>query len=305
MGYTSYMAQPMRKPRPQQGPESPSRKPTDEKSNIVELRVAANDNESEKRVAVIGEQNLYKPRTDKKMYQAFVRELKLQDKIERWKIYVPHAEENVAVTRAFPENEIVILEETEGEARMLRNRGYGGERGHAETHRGEDADLVIVLDESVPARWQLLHNVTPGGYLICHGKMAAAVRRLGKYEFKGVFDRERNAQVMENCVEKSEITEEKEFENATDKESGAVTYAEAREAVEKAFGTTKNVLERYKELVAEVKAKFGTRVSGHLPVLEYEYKKKDGTTVKLRINTILPLKDESENKVFVFKKWNL
>src|SRR3989344_7176878 len=169
----------------------PSLEPNKKKegAEIIQLRVAANDNADGERVAVLSDRDLKKPRADKKMYEAFIRELKLQNKIEHWKIYVPHAVDNVAFDRAFPDSEIVILEETASEVQALEKRGYPAKRGSAETHQGEDANVVIVLDEDVPARWQLLRNVAPGGYLLCHGKMASSVRRLGKYEFKGVFDR--------------------------------------------------------------------------------------------------------------------
>ncbi|RJQ34517.1 hypothetical protein C4556_02145 [Candidatus Parcubacteria bacterium] len=299
------MAQPARKMRQEpefQRERVPAKKDDKGGAEIIHLRVAANDNEDAERVAVLSDRDLKKPRADKKMYQAFIRELKLQNKIEHWKVYVPHAEDNVAVARAFPDSEILILEETASEADSLNKRGYDAKRGLAESHRGEDANVVIVLDESLSASWQLLTNVAPGGYLLCHGKMASAVRRLGKYQFRGVFDRDKNVQMMENSVEESEVSEEREFERATDKDSGAVTYDEARDAVKQAFGTTENVLERYKQLIVEAKQKSGEQNSDQTPILELEYTRRDGTVVRLRINTILPLNEEAENKVFVFKK---
>src|SRR3989344_7996646 len=161
--YTFRMAQPRRKLNiPHTEPSlEPNKKKGD--AEIIQLRVAGNDNADGERVAVLSDRDLKKPRADKKMYQAFLRELKLQNKIAHWKIYVPHAEDNVAVARAFPDSEILILEETASEADSLNKRGYDTKRGLAESHRGEDANVVIVLDESLSASWQMLTNVAPGG----------------------------------------------------------------------------------------------------------------------------------------------
>lgn len=262
------------------------------------------DNEVEKKGAVLSDANLRKPRSYIKTYEAFKLGLKLQNKIPHFKFYVPHAEDNVAITRAFPDSEILFLEETVGAKEALEKRGYDAIKGNAMVHRGENADVVVILDKNLPARWELLRNVAPGGYLLCHGDMASAVRKLGRYKFKGFIDPDEANPKLEMRIEETEVQEEEEFKKANNTETGAVTYEEARDAVKKAFGTTKNILKHYKKLIEEAKEKKGNKETDE-DTIELEYTRKDGTVIKIPINTILPVRDDSKDKVFVFKKWNV
>lgn len=242
---------------------------------------------------------LIKPRWEKKMYEYLFERLKIpKEAIAKWKIYVAHPGNDVAIATAFPDADIKFLAPDEGNKQKLESRGFAVAKGDVEVHQGEQSNLVIVLDKDVPARHKLLSNVVPGGYLICHGKMASAVRRMGGYDLIGYFDKEKNLEpTLNKGFRESEVASDEEFKGASDKDSGAVTYEEARDVVEKAFGTTHNVLVRYQELVDMAREQH-PGVDG---LIDFEFER-NGKIVSLkRLNTIIPIRDDS-NRVFAFKK---
>lgn len=242
---------------------------------------------------------LEKPRWEKKMYEYLFERLKIpKEAIAKWKIYVAHPGNDVAITTAFPDADIKFLAPDEGNKQKLESRGFDVAKGDVEVHQGEQANLVIVLDKDVPARHKLLTNIVPGGYLVCHGKMASAVRRMGGYELLGYFDKEKNIEpTLNKGFRESEVTTDEEFKKASDEDSGAVTYEEAREIVEKVFGTRHNVLARYQELV-EMAQEQHPGVDG---VIDLEFER-NGKLISLKdFNTVLPIENNSD-RVFAFKK---
>jgi len=252
--------------------------------------------------------------SDIKAFRAFRREFKLNRfEPEELNIYVIHPDRNVAISRAFRKGDSIphftFLEDSGSEARMLEKKsGLTVVKGKAERHENpEKSDIVVLLDENVRPTRHLLGNVEAGGWLLCRMKNANAVRSTGKYELMGVIEKEGGAPRIERRAhdlwKKAEITSDEELQSAS-AESGEVSYAEAREAVEKAGLSTKNVLESYKKLIQMAEEQNASRVAMGETQLPCTVEGKNGESIEMVVNTVIPLKEAEQNgeNIVVFKK---
>lgn len=245
---------------------------------------------------------------DKRAFGVFERHLKLQGKIET--VYVPHAlvnkpggRKSSAIQDAFPDAEILYLEEKTTDVEKHERYGHIAIRGHAETHRGEKVDLVVLFDTKVDATWQLLQNVGPHGYLISRAKHAAGVLKEGKFELKGVIRMDgREPVFIEDPSKFGQIETDDDLKNA-ERVEGMATPEEIREKVLEVYpGTKTGFVDKYRDLLQEAREQVGELSAARLSTLKWTGKVHgEDKTVELKM---LPPKADEKN-LWVFRKWNL
>jgi len=313
MGYTFGMAQPYRKPH--QKSESPSRGPRGPE-------VVANDNEDER---------MFEKELERDFGKGMPLEVHMKDirairafrnafpsikntKPEDLNFYVINPGLDVAITRAFglkDSSNIEFLTETQGEARLLKERGYDATKGIAEKHRAsERADIVIVMDEKVRPSSRILKNVAPGGWILLPLTHANVLRGTGKFKCMGILESEGVSPSVKDAGEdfwkKTEIETDEELRDASEEseDGGVVTYEEAAHAVKEVFGRDKDVVQNYKKLIEMAKEQNPSAVANGAVRLMCNIERASGVALEILIKTILPLREKEllgENYA-VFKK---
>ena len=234
-------------------------------------------------------------------------------------IYIIHPKPdgrlNVAPTRAFgtknavPDITYLLHEGTEAAAETYEKKaGFPVHKGEAEHHRlSKPVDLVVVMDDTVRPTNRLLETIEPGRWILWPLKTANALRALG-YQCRGIVQHEGAYPHVNKEVSgfwrELEVENDEDLRSASGKsEEGAVTYEEAKEVVRKVYGTEKNVVERYKELIRKAGEQNPTLVEKGEANLTYTFER-NGKTNELLINTILPLKEREydERDLAIFKK---
>ena len=324
MGYTFRMAQPRRKlniPHTEPSLEPNKKK---EGAEIIQLRVAANDNADEETFLKRTEQEFDKLGTGRplEMHMRDIRALRAFRNAfpsikhadpENLNIYVIHPEFNVAIAHAFglqnSEN-LTILSESKGERRILESHAYKTVKGQAERKQlPEKQDIVIVMDDSVRPTSKLLRNVALGGWILWPAATANALRGMGKYKCMGLLEKEGASPSVQNIGEdfwkKAEIETDEDLKNAPTEE-GVVSYQEAGLAVWNAYGKTDDIVKHYKQLIELAEEQNGSVIANGATEVVCTVER-DGATVEIPVKLVLPLQEEqfraqSDESLAIFKK---
>lgn len=285
-------------------PHSPSPEPIPKKKEVevVQLRVAANDNIEEKERVFGSGPELKVVERDTKIGEILKREFKgLGRREEDLKFLIFGAGRKVDFTRGWstkPEN-FTFIESTGSKKQFLEEHGYDALKKNAEMYIAEEkADIVVALDEEMEASWRFLKNVAPNGYLLCRVEMAKGAERTGKYEMMGVMSVLGNQWSFLSSRESGVVENDAEFEKAP-KVRGAVSYEEAREVLEKLHRPTNDVFTEYQKLINETIAQNENAAEDGETTLTFT---DPARNISLEVNTVLPRANGSDEDIYVLKK---
>ena len=219
---------------------------------------------------------------------------------------------NLEITRALRKGEAIpnfhVLTETRQEARSLSEKS-GIEhvfKGNPSRKRLEHpVDIVAVLDEKAEISWRTLRNVERGGWLLIPLSRANIARAEG-LRFMGVIEQDGAYPSVRRegpeFWQKKEVTSDEELRNAKQGD-GVVSYQEAADAVEKAYGTKTNIVENYRRLIEEAKIQNPSWAAKELTELTCTIERK-GAPIEILVKLTLPLKEEEHNKknLAIFRK---
>ena len=318
------MAQPARKPK--QGSEFPSeRLRTKDSDNVIELNVAANENESEEIFLERTEQELEHKLGKGRPLEAHMKDIRALRAFrnafssikhadpENLNIYVIHPDFDVAFARAFglkSSENLTVLSSSKGERRILERQAYKTTKGQAERKQlPEKQDIVIVMDDSIRPTSRLLKNVAPGGWVLWPLAAANTLRGMGKYRCMGLIDKESASpsvkSIGEDFWKKAGVETDDELRGAPE-EGGVVTYEKAMLAVQNAYGTTHDVVKHYKKLIELAEKQNASAIANGATEVICSIEK-DGATIEVLVNLILPLREaefrsKGTNDLVIFKK---
>ena len=320
------MAQPARKPnRPRSEPSLERNRTKKEDAEIIELRVAANDNEDEEKFLERTEQELERELGKGRPLEVHMRDIKALRAFrnafssikhadpEDLNFYVIHPDFDVSVTRAFglknSEN-VTLLAGSRGERHLLEEKGYDAVKGSAEKKQlSEKQDIVIVMDTDVRATPRLLRNVAPGGWILWPVSKANALRGMGKYKCMGLIEKGGSSpavrDVGEDFWKKAEVETDEDLQHAPEEE-GVVTYEEAARAVWDAYGTKDDIVKHYKQLITLAEAQHGPAIADGITEVVCTLDR-NGKTIEVPVNVLLPFRAEefrakSDEDLAIFKK---
>ena len=238
------------------------------------------------------------PRFYKRAFEEIARKLRLEGKMDDQKIRVLHSMKNVAIAKAFPEAEVEFLEKTYGKAGKLEHHGFESKKGDVETHLGEHAKMVVLLDEDVDITWQIMRQIQPGGIFICLPEAATHALETGNFYFKGVMTMNgADPDFVKDPRRFGSVGSDDELERAGNSDA-FVSYQEAREIVQKVYpNATTGIVEKYQELLEKAIGGDNEEKAGLKYVLEKEGGAKEDIILKP-----LPPQPGSEGNWWVLKK---
>jgi hypothetical protein len=233
-------------------------------------------------------------------------------------IYYPSCHVDTSISQAFPESRIVYVDIDEKAVNALRKAGLEAYKEDALMFKPDGpVDILLMLNPSISPE-KPLETLADEGYMLCndyHGT-ATKVRMTSEYELVGIV-RVKDRQTIldtENPEDYwKDIDSEEEFKQAPFS-FGAVYYKTAQKVVERLTGAKENVLERYKQIIAEAREQ--TRMKREALVksqpelaqfrihdeqddlLQYDR----GQDEPVMIDTRLPRKKGTVDDLFIFKK---
>jgi len=216
-------------------------------------------------------------------------------------IYYPCCGQDVSISKAFPESDIVFLDMNHSVVEALRKEKHSAVEAPVEEYQLEKkADILLLLNPQVAPSKEIIDNLRDAGYVLCNNYHSTATFFKNEKDFKisGVIGMRGKSEPFLDTEKLSEYWEEIETDEELKRAPfswGGTNYKNVRDVVLGMTGKEENLVEEYKKIREQ--AKKDEEGSDGNPMV----KDRNG---EVHILADLPKKKGTADDIFVFQKIN-